>query len=616
MSVSILELIRQPAMLVLGAMCGSLVAGALACTALWLAERRWAALAARRAVWLGAQLTVALAACAALLPPQARPGLLMSTDGPVASAAALAAQAPYAPLAAMALPAPLPATPATPGASVSPMPDIAAQAVAARPSNAGSAGPALTPARTGAAAAAMAASAPQGRAIASMAAALSALSGAVGAATVAWLAAFSLLLYSAGLLATLLRLQRTRRLWAGLLASAQRLDTAQLAAHGGFTRPQLEALSSLRLTVLETDAAISPLLIGVLKRRLLLPRHLRTFSPEQQTLVIEHELYHWRRRDPLWQSLSATLQIIIWFNPAMRWMGRRLSWAQELGCDSQVLAGRPQQQRKLYASALLRQWKLQSTSTPHAAIAFGGGDGATVAGRVRLMQQPCLPNLSARASCGVAALLASALAGGVLLQPAWADGVHRPGAAETAAPAPVAMPFAAPGPSRAAEPANYGSAPAPVTDLPSASKWRYPLEHMRVTSYYGVQRDVLPTPHRGIDLSAAGGTPVHSVAGGTVVAAGPLAENGGRYGIGVIIEHGGVRSLYAHLSKVNVQAGDHVLAGQVIAASGATGFATGPHLHFETLRGGQRIDPRIMLPDLDRYATTRALRIRRQQLGS
>jgi beta-lactamase regulating signal transducer with metallopeptidase domain/biotin carboxyl carrier protein len=561
-------------MLVLGGVCGSLVAGALAWAALWLAARWWPALAARRAVWLGAQLTVALAACAALLPPQARPSLPMSTEGPVAAAAPLPAQTRFALLPSMAALAPVPATPATPGASGMPVPPIPA--------------------------------------IASRAGAPSAQGDAAGSTAVAWLAALSLLLYAAGLLATLARLQRTRRLWAGLLATAQRLDTARLAARGGFTAPQLAALDSLRLTVLETEAAISPLLIGIMKRRLLLPRHLRGFTPEQQTLVIEHELYHWRRRDPLWQSLSAALQIIFWFNPAMRWMGRRLSWAQELGCDSQVLAGRPQQQRKLYASSLLRLWTLQSTSTPQAAIAFGGGDGATVAGRIRLMQQPCLPRLGARATCGVAAVLASALAGGVLLQPAWADGVNRPGLAETAPPAGAAMASAAPSPSRAAD----GSTPAPVTDQPSARKWRYPLEHMRVTGFYGVQRGVLPTPHRGIDLSAASGTPVHSVADGTVVAAGALAENGGRYGIGVIIEHGGIRSLYAHLSQVKVHAGDRVQAGQLIAASGATGYATGPHLHLELLRDGQRVDPRILLPDLDRYASTRALRIRRQQLGS
>jgi hypothetical protein len=65
-------------------------------------------------------------------------------------------------------------------------------------------------------------------------------------------------------------------------------------------------------------------------------------------------------------------------------------------------------------------------------------------------------------------------------------------------------------------------------------------------------RSVLPTPHKGIDFTAAKGTPVHATASGTVIAAGPIAENHGRYGNTVIIDHGGRQSLYAHLSSVSV----------------------------------------------------------------
>jgi hypothetical protein len=94
-------------------------------------------------------------------------------------------------------------------------------------------------------------------------------------------------------------------------------------------------------------------------------------------------------------------------------------------------------------------------------------------------------------------------------------------------------------------------------------------------------RSVLPTPHKGIDFAAKTGTPVNATASGTVIAAGPIAENNGRYGNTVIIDHGGRQSLYAHLSSVNVKPGQQVQAGQRIGAAGATGFATGPHLHLE-----------------------------------
>jgi murein DD-endopeptidase MepM/ murein hydrolase activator NlpD len=108
---------------------------------------------------------------------------------------------------------------------------------------------------------------------------------------------------------------------------------------------------------------------------------------------------------------------------------------------------------------------------------------------------------------------------------------------------------------------------------------------------------------------------VHAAASGTVISAGPLAEHEGRYGIAVIIDHGGQRSLYAHLSSVAVQPGAQVAAGQLIGASGGSGFATGPHLHFEVRLQNQPVDPATMLAGLDAHATPRALRVRRQQRG-
>jgi Rod binding domain-containing protein len=94
--------------------------------------------------------------------------------------------------------------------------------------------------------------------------------------------------------------------------------------------------------------------------------------------------------------------------------------------------------------------------------------------------------------------------------------------------------------------------------------------------------------HGGVDLPAAYGRPVPAAAEGRVVSAG---EQGG-FGLTVLVEHpGGLQSRYAHLAAVEVKSGDHVEAGQVIGRVGQTGRATGPHLHFELLRDGRRLDP-------------------------
>ncbi len=108
------------------------------------------------------------------------------------------------------------------------------------------------------------------------------------------------------------------------------------------------------------------------------------------------------------------------------------------------------------------------------------------------------------------------------------------------------------------------------------------------TSGYGSRIDPIQhkeIKHPGFDLAAKTGTPVSAAAAGTVISAGPA----GTYGNLVTVRHGnGVETRYAHLSATTVKAGDHVDAGQQIGNVGTTGYSTGPHLHFEVRKDGQR----------------------------
>jgi murein DD-endopeptidase MepM/ murein hydrolase activator NlpD len=100
--------------------------------------------------------------------------------------------------------------------------------------------------------------------------------------------------------------------------------------------------------------------------------------------------------------------------------------------------------------------------------------------------------------------------------------------------------------------------------------------------------------HAGIDLIAAQGTPVGAAGQGRVVYAG---WRDGGWGDEVTIDHGhGIRAIYAHLSKITVKLGDLVAAGQPVGLVGATGDASGPHLHFELRLRGAAIDPLTALP--------------------
>lgn len=98
--------------------------------------------------------------------------------------------------------------------------------------------------------------------------------------------------------------------------------------------------------------------------------------------------------------------------------------------------------------------------------------------------------------------------------------------------------------------------------------------------------------HSGIDIGAPIGTEVKAPAPGTVVFAGRQAE----YGVTLIIDHGNdTKSLYGHLSRLNVAADQKIQRGDLVAFSGNTGRSSGPHLHYEIQVRGQAVNPNTYL---------------------
>lgn len=95
--------------------------------------------------------------------------------------------------------------------------------------------------------------------------------------------------------------------------------------------------------------------------------------------------------------------------------------------------------------------------------------------------------------------------------------------------------------------------------------------------------------HEGVDFPAPTGSPVAAAGSGRVVFAG---QSGSGWGTMVVLSHGsGVRTRYAHLSRATVHVGERVAAGAIVGRVGATGEATGPHLHFEVIVRGANVDP-------------------------
>ena len=118
-----------------------------------------------------------------------------------------------------------------------------------------------------------------------------------------------------------------------------------------------------------------------------------------------------------------------------------------------------------------------------------------------------------------------------------------------------------------------------------------------VTSEFGYRRDPFTGEtrgHSGMDLAVPTGTPIRAALSGTVTVS---QYNAGGYGYYVMIDHGnGLSTLYGHNSRLLVQVGQTVEAGDIIALSGSTGRSTGPHLHFEVRVDGEQTDPRAYLP--------------------
>ena len=139
------------------------------------------------------------------------------------------------------------------------------------------------------------------------------------------------------------------------------------------------------------------------------------------------------------------------------------------------------------------------------------------------------------------------------------------------------------------------------SDIYSLKSFTTPTESQRYTAYCGDRRTYVYTNgksstslHYGNDYGVPTGTEVHSCAAGKVV----MAENRISTGWSVVVEHlPGLYSLYYHMNELLVKEGDMVTQGQLVGKSGATGLATGPHLHWEVRLNGSAVRPEFFLND-------------------
>ena len=151
---------------------------------------------------------------------------------------------------------------------------------------------------------------------------------------------------------------------------------------------------------------------------------------------------------------------------------------------------------------------------------------------------------------------------------------------------------------RAGELVRIGAARTQRADAPGWSQRLISPARGRISGVFGSQRiyrgGVPAAYHSGLDIAAGGGAPVVAPADGVVTLAPPPAFS--LEGNLVIIDHGmGLSSAFLHLSRASVTVGERVRQGQEIGRVGATGRATGPHLHWTIMWNGARLDPQAAL---------------------
>lgn len=305
------------------------------------------------------------------------------------------------------------------------------------------------------------------------------------------------------------------------------------------------------LDIRTTGRRCSPFVVGWLVPRLVVSQvAIERLTPAQFALMIRHELTHVARADLLLAGIAQWLRSLCWFNPFIQRLLDQMHWAAEASCDSTVLTRKPQASQH-YARAmvnLLRETCVH-TQAPNGAVAFIHHTRRSTTMRMQWILN-ATHNLTAGWVQRLVAMAGAAVltAGAFLLQPGFA-----------------------------------------MADSKENCSYTNPVAQARVTSRFGQQKDRF---HNGVDLAIAKGTPVVAAGDGKVIVSTDVLGKKVNYGKIIVIAHAdGLKSLYSHLDSRAVEKGDWVSAGQKIGEVGETGKVTGPHLHFEILKGKERVDP-------------------------
>ena len=318
-----------------------------------------------------------------------------------------------------------------------------------------------------------------------------------------------------------------------------------------------------------SNEAQSPFTMGTLRPAIFLPREL-VASGDHQLIesVIAHELAHIKRFDDAVLMLQLTITVLYFFNPVAWIAGRRMQEEREKICDELVISERRISSRA-YGRSLVAVLRMgfQDRSSPAPAL---GDNKRRLELRLRaILANEHLENIKTRSRFA----MPSAAIVGLFLLPMTSARNSSPIALEA-----VAVPI--------------------VQEQLTLDN---PMPGATITSAFGMSINPFSKrreQHNGIDLRARLGDPIWAPAASVVEVATAEYSGGAAYGTVVLIDHGqGIRTLYSHLSSLEVSAGQRVERGALVARAGSTGLSTGPHLHFEVWLDGESQNPALYVEE-------------------
>jgi murein DD-endopeptidase MepM/ murein hydrolase activator NlpD len=344
-----------------------------------------------------------------------------------------------------------------------------------------------------------------------------------------------------------------------LVRSARPVVDPWLARRVVAWRDRLRVRRAVR--VVTADVSISPFTVGLLRPVVFIPSQLlRPGRRDALRSALAHELAHVARCDALALGVERIVRRLYFFHPVAWLAARRLQEGRERLTDGLVLA-HGLMGKRAYARGLLDvlQLDLQGVEAPTL---------HTTGGRVEMRILSILRSRGDERRQARAAGIAAAIVA-VFLLPLGSGG-----------------PADATAMVRGDEKVTASSASRPLDN---------PLPGCRMSMAYGeAVHPIRHTPylHRGVDLVAPAGTPVHAAADGVVETATSEYAPAPDSGSVLVIDHGrGTKTFYAHLGTIEARTGQRVRRGDVVARVGISGLTTGPHVHFEVWKGGEHVDP-------------------------